>query len=139
MKYTKSKKINPYFMKINSQMELPFLETNSEMLKNIFNTLENKFGLLKNSDQKLIDLGSGNGQIVMYSALNYAIKSIGILFFSNTFITPTWAIPLAPPPLRASPILLRANKLINGYLKIYLMIFKLAFVCKLGNIEPDDI
>lgn len=83
MKYTKSKMINSNYLKINSQMELPFLETNREMIKNIFNTLENKFGLLKNSDQKLIDLGSGNGHIVMYSALNYGIKSIGIEINEN--------------------------------------------------------
>ncbi|MFX1355821.1 MAG: class I SAM-dependent methyltransferase [Promethearchaeota archaeon] len=66
------------FFTITSQLDFPFLETNTALLKEIFEILKLKFGLLKNSKQKLIDLGSGNGQIIIYSALNYGIKSIGI-------------------------------------------------------------
>jgi len=66
------------FLEISSQLDLPFLETNRELIQKIFETLNLKFRLIKNSNQKLIDLGSGNGQIIFYSALNYGIKSIGI-------------------------------------------------------------
>ena len=64
--------------KFHSQLDLPFLETDNEFLKEIFQTLELEFGLKYNSHQKLIDLGAGNGQIVIYSALFYSIKSHGI-------------------------------------------------------------
>jgi len=66
------------FLEISSQLDLPFLETNRELIQKIFETLKLRFGLIKYSNQKLIDLGSGNGQIILYSALNYGIKSIGI-------------------------------------------------------------
>ncbi|MHA2326869.1 MAG: hypothetical protein ACXACB_15785, partial [Promethearchaeota archaeon] len=39
---------------------------------------EQKFGLVKNSQQVFIDLGSGNGQVVIFSALNYGLKSYGV-------------------------------------------------------------
>ncbi len=65
------------FLEISSQLDLPFLETNEELIHEIFETLKQKFSLIENSNQKLIDLGSGNGQIIFYSALNYGIKSIG--------------------------------------------------------------
>lgn len=66
------------FLEISSQLDLPFLETNRELIQKIFETLKLKFRLIKNSHQKLVDLGSGNGQVILYSALNYGIKSIGI-------------------------------------------------------------
>ncbi len=66
------------YEKFHSQLELPFLETKRKYLLDIFKTLENQFGLKKYSKQILIDLGSGNGQVVIFSALNYGIKSVGI-------------------------------------------------------------
>ena len=63
---------------ITSQLELPFLETPPDLLEEIFHTLRDRFGLYKNSNQKLIDLGAGNGTIIIYSALNYNIESFGI-------------------------------------------------------------
>lgn len=66
------------YEKFHSQLELPFLETKRKYLLDIFKTLENQFGLKKYSKQILIDLGSGNGQVVIFSALNYGIKSAGI-------------------------------------------------------------
>ena len=63
---------------ITSQLELPFLETPPDLLEEIFHTLRDKFGLYKNSNQKLIDLGAGNGTVIIYSALNYNIESFGI-------------------------------------------------------------
>jgi len=66
------------YEKFHSQLELPFLETKRKHLLDIFKTLENQFGLKKYSKQILLDLGSGNGQVVIFSALNYGIKSVGI-------------------------------------------------------------
>ena len=63
--------------KICSLIDLPFLETNLKHLIKIFQILEQEFHLKKNSKQKLIDLGSGDGRIVIYAALNYGIRSIG--------------------------------------------------------------
>ncbi len=62
----------------HSQLDLPFLETDNKLLEEIFQTLDSKFGLKKDSNQKIIDLGAGNGNIVIFSALNYSIKSYGI-------------------------------------------------------------
>lgn len=62
----------------HSQLALPYLETNQDLLKDIFKVLEQNFSLIKNSKQKFMDLGSGDGRIVIYSALNYGIKSFGI-------------------------------------------------------------
>jgi len=69
--------------KLHSQLALPFLETNLGYLGEIFNILELKFGLKKNSSQKFIDLGSGDGRIVIHVARNYCIRSIGIEINSN--------------------------------------------------------
>ena len=66
------------YEKIISQIDLPFLETNEKFLPEIFNTLEKDFGLKKDSKQSFIDLGAGNGRIMIFSALNYRIKTIGI-------------------------------------------------------------
>ena len=62
---------------IYSQLELPYLETNEEHLTEIFKVLEEKYGLERNSKQILIDLGAGNGTIIIFSALNYGINSYG--------------------------------------------------------------
>jgi len=76
-----SKKIKQY--DIHSQLALPFLETNQEFLNDIFRTLELNFGLEKQSKQQLIDLGSGDGRVIIHSALNYGIKSVGIEINKN--------------------------------------------------------
>lgn len=72
------KKKQKNFEKFHSQLDLPFLETDNEFIKEIFQTLEFEFGLKSKSKQKLIDLGAGNGTIVIFSALNHNIKSYGI-------------------------------------------------------------
>ncbi|MGQ4873047.1 MAG: class I SAM-dependent methyltransferase [Promethearchaeia archaeon] len=63
---------------IHSQLTLPFLETPEEDLKEILNTLESKFNLKKNSNQKFIDLGAGNGSVIIFVSLNYGIKATGL-------------------------------------------------------------
>lgn len=69
--------------KLLSQLALPFLETNLEYLEDIFKILELKFGLKGDSSQKFIDLGSGDGRIVIHIAKVYGIRSIGIEINSN--------------------------------------------------------
>lgn len=69
-----------------SQLQLPFSETPLDLLEEIFQILQVKFDLTKNSNQKLVDLGAGNGQIIIYSALNYGIKSFGIEINGNLII-----------------------------------------------------
>ena len=66
------------YEKFLSQLELPFLESNQIYLHQIFETLEQEFGLKKNSHQIFVDLGAGNGQVTIFSALNYGLKSFGI-------------------------------------------------------------
>ena len=66
------------YYRIHSQVDLPFLETHYENLRTIFERLVLGFGLRKNSNQKLIDLGAGEGRIVRFSALKYGIHSLGI-------------------------------------------------------------
>ncbi|MCJ7650310.1 MAG: hypothetical protein MUP85_17000 [Candidatus Lokiarchaeota archaeon] len=63
---------------IQAQLSLPFLSTSDEALTQIFITLENRYGLKIGSNQKLIDLGAGNGIVIIFSALNYGISSLGI-------------------------------------------------------------
>ncbi|MFX1418016.1 MAG: hypothetical protein ACFE9N_03740 [Promethearchaeota archaeon] len=69
--------------KFHSQLDLPFLETQNEFIKEIFQTLELEFSLERNSNQKIIDLGAGNGSVVIYATLNYYIKSFGIEIDQN--------------------------------------------------------
>ena len=71
------------FGKFHSQLDLPFSETDNELLEDIFNTLELKFGLMPASNQKIIDLGAGNGTIVIFAVLNYYIKAYGIEINQN--------------------------------------------------------
>jgi 16S rRNA G966 N2-methylase RsmD len=66
------------YRKFISQLSLPYLGTPPEVIPEIFNTLKEKFNLMHNSSQRLIDLGSGNGRIIIYSAIHYKIKSVGI-------------------------------------------------------------
>jgi tRNA G37 N-methylase Trm5 len=63
--------------RISSLLDLPFLETEKRHLHQIFEILEQSFNLKRNSKQRLIDLGSGDGRIVIYCGLNYGIESIG--------------------------------------------------------------
>jgi len=70
-------KIKNYY-KYQSQLALPFLETNEELIQGIFQALEQKLGLNRNSKQIFIDLGAGDGRIVLYCTLNYGIRSFGI-------------------------------------------------------------
>ena len=79
------KKKHKYFENFHSQLELPFLETDINFIKEIFQTLKLEFGLESNSKQKFIDLGAGNGTVVIYAALNYNIKSYGIEINQNLF------------------------------------------------------
>jgi len=37
-----------------------------------------KFNLRKNSNQQFVDLGSGNGIVVIFAALNYNVISVGL-------------------------------------------------------------
>ena len=76
-----SKKIKQYA--IHSQLKLPFLETNKDFLNDIFRILELNFGLKRRSKQKLIDLGSGDGRVIIYSAITYGIKSVGVEINEN--------------------------------------------------------
>ena len=71
------------FGKFHSQLDLPFSETDHEFLREIFRTLELEFNLRCGSNQKLIDLGAGNGSIVIFAVLNYNINAIGIEINQN--------------------------------------------------------
>jgi SAM-dependent methyltransferase len=66
------------YNRFQSQLDLPFLETPEKSLIEIFSMLEIKFRLTKDSKQKFVDLGSGNGQVVIFAAINYHIKSMGV-------------------------------------------------------------
>ena len=63
---------------LQAKLSLTFLSTSSEALSQIFFTLENRYDLKKGSNQKLIDLGAGNGIVIIFSALNYGLSSLGI-------------------------------------------------------------
>jgi len=69
--------------KLSSQLSLPYLETYNELVVDIFKTPEEKFALKKDSNQGLIDLGSGDGRIVIFCGFNYGIKSLGIEINEN--------------------------------------------------------
>jgi 16S rRNA G966 N2-methylase RsmD len=75
-----------FYYDISSQSAFPFLESNEKVLEKIFKVLEKKFHLKAHSDQQLIDLGSGNGSVILYCSLNYDIKSFGIEINSNLVI-----------------------------------------------------
>jgi len=74
------------YEKLKSQLELPFQTTEQNFLKVIFETLRKKFQLKVNSKQKLIDLGSGNGIVIIYSALYYKILSVGVEIDKNLIV-----------------------------------------------------
>jgi len=71
------------FNKFRSQLDFPFIGSKYDHLNQIFDALVSRFGLQKNSNQKLIDLGAGDGRIIIFSALEYGITSLGIEIDSN--------------------------------------------------------
>jgi hypothetical protein len=77
------KKTQFNFNKFHSLLALPYLDTDQKLLPEIFRVLEDNFGLTRKSKQKIIDLGAGNGNVVIYSALNYQIESYGIELDEN--------------------------------------------------------
>ena len=54
------------------------METPYKVVESIFKTLELRFSLNIGSNQKFIDLGSGDGRIAIYSGVNYHIISVGV-------------------------------------------------------------
>ncbi|MBD3213867.1 MAG: methyltransferase domain-containing protein [Candidatus Lokiarchaeota archaeon] len=66
------------FYSFNSQLSLPFLESDESVFDKIFLVLKERFNLRGGSEQMFIDLGAGNGRIVIHCALNYNIISKGI-------------------------------------------------------------
>ncbi len=66
-----------------SQQALPFLETDRDFLPEILKTLETKFGLKKDSNQRFADLGSGNGRVVIEVGLSCGIRALGFEINSN--------------------------------------------------------
>ena len=71
------------FYDIQSQLTLPFLSSHNEIIEEIFSILEKEFGLIQRSNQRFIDLGSGDGSVVIYSGVNYKIRSFGIEINQN--------------------------------------------------------
>ncbi|MFX1389454.1 MAG: class I SAM-dependent methyltransferase [Promethearchaeota archaeon] len=69
-----------------SQLKLPYLNTNYTLLPEIFELLELNFDLKRSSRQKFIDLGSGDGNICIFITLNYDIRSYGIEIDQNLII-----------------------------------------------------
>ncbi len=66
------------FYSLYSQLDLPYLETKESFIKDIFETLESKFSLKSDSNQRFIDLGCGDGRLVIYATLHYGIQSTGV-------------------------------------------------------------
>jgi len=98
---------------ILSQLQLPFSETPLDLLEQIFQILQVKFGLTRNSNQKLIDLGAGNGQVIIYSALNYDIKSFGIEINGNLIIEAKQKVKMLKSEKKYKKKLFRKIKLIT--------------------------
>lgn len=71
------------FTEFSSQLALPFLETFQEFLNPIFSILEEYFELKKNSGQSFIDLGAGDGRIIIYVGIHYGIRAVGIEINQN--------------------------------------------------------
>ena len=71
------------YNKFRSQLDFPFIGSKYEHLEQVFEVLVTNFGLQKDSKQKLIDLGAGDGRIIMFSALEYGITSLGIEIDTN--------------------------------------------------------
>jgi 16S rRNA G527 N7-methylase RsmG len=103
-----------YLTKFYSQLDLPFQETKQLYLKEIFKTLECKFDLQKNSKQVFIDLGSGNGQVIIFCALNYGIKSYGIEINLTLIEEAKNSVKLLRETKKYRKAVLRKIKLIHG-------------------------
>ena len=102
------------YEKLKSQLELPFQPTEQNFLKGIFETLQSKFQLKVNSKQKLIDLGSGNGTVILYSAIYYKIVSVGIEIDKNLIAETKERINKLKESNNYKRSLLRKIKLIEG-------------------------
>lgn len=100
--------------KFHSQLALPFLETNRDLLRDLFETLELKFGLKKQSKQLFIDLGSGDGRVMIYAALIYGIKSIGVEINDNLVQEARENVRNVKKGLRGAKKNLRKVKIIQG-------------------------
>ncbi len=70
------KKINYDYL--STQISLPFEGANYKVIKLIFEKLSRDFNLSCGSNQKFIDLGSGDGRVVIYCGLHFKIRSVGI-------------------------------------------------------------
>lgn len=124
------------FLEISSQIDLPFLETNGELIQKIFETLRLRFRLIKNSNQKLVDLGSGNGQIIAYSALNYGINSIGIEINQNLIKEAKRHIKLLKKEKLYHRKLFRKIKVIHGdFYEIDLIDFDFIYIYSLPTMQ----
>lgn len=97
-----------------SQIDLPFLETDDNVLAEIFRLLERKLRLQRSSKQSFIDLGSGNGKVVIYSAQNYGIRSIGIEIDPNLVKETKGTIKSLKQEKKLSRKNLRKIKIYNG-------------------------
>jgi 16S rRNA G966 N2-methylase RsmD len=62
--------------KLKAQRDLPYLPTPIEVIKEIFNALK-RLGILSNI-HSLLDLGAGDGRILIHAAQNYQIEGIGL-------------------------------------------------------------
>ncbi|MHA1791782.1 MAG: SAM-dependent methyltransferase [Promethearchaeota archaeon] len=71
------------YYEIQSQVALPFLPTSLEIIEDVFKILKNNFGLKNASGQMLIDLGSGDGRVVIYAAKTYNVRAVGVEINSN--------------------------------------------------------
>ncbi|MFX0177595.1 MAG: hypothetical protein ACFE85_15390, partial [Candidatus Hodarchaeota archaeon] len=75
-----------YIKKLNTQLELPFQASDEYFLKEIFEILKKKFKLECNSNQRFIDLGSGDGSVIINFTLRFKLYSIGIEINKNLII-----------------------------------------------------
>lgn len=62
----------------SSQLALPYLESDEKVIEKIFKVLQSRFNLTPHSRQRLIDLGAGDGTVIIHAAVNYDIESIGV-------------------------------------------------------------
>ena len=119
-----------------SQLQLPFEETPLELLEEIFHILQVKFGLTRNSNQKLVDLGAGNGQIIIYSSLNYGIKSFGIEINGNLIIEAKQKIKMLKREKKYKKKLFRKIKLITiDFFKISLKKYDFIYIFSLPTMQ----